>query len=271
MDNFLHFWRKDAINKLIVLVVIVIVFAVGFLIFSLATLPGGETFLASFIPTPTLSTGEIFKRGEQTATAQAVLTRAAVIPTITTMPFTPQVTLRKPSPTATSSVILPTATVAPTEPNPETSPSTSTPTPTRRPSVAGVACFPQKNEQVGKVLEVIDGFTVRVLIGDLVYVVRYTGLVLPEDTNDAEISRVTNAQLVYAKEIKLYADTPDKDESSRLLRYVVVGDGILVNQELISQGLAAAENSPNACSEDFQAAEQDAKSGLKGMWKAARP
>jgi endonuclease YncB( thermonuclease family) len=127
------------------------------------------------------------------------------------------------------------------------------------------------NEQVGKVLEVVDGNTIRVLINDLVYVVRYIGVDLPQDPNFTDLSRYTNGEIVYAKEVKLYAEGADVDENNRLLRYVVVGDSILANQELIRRGLATAAKSSFACAARFLAAEADAKTDRSGIWKVSQP
>ena len=120
-------------------------------------------------------------------------------------------------------------------------------------------------------LEIVDGNKVRVLIGDLVYVVRYIGVDLPQDPNFAQLSSYQNGQMVYSKLVKLYAEDIDKDESNRLLRYVVVGDSTLVNLELIRLGVATAAASTYGCSAQFSAAEQDAKANHVGMWKANQP
>jgi endonuclease YncB( thermonuclease family) len=270
MGKLIRFWQKDTLNKLIALVVLVIILAVGTQVYLLLATPGGKTFLASFIPTPTPSVDEIFKLGAETSTAEVLLTSSALIPTITTMPFTPMASLLTPTLTPTPANLL----SGPTDPAstlvPATAPAPSS-TPTRKPTSPTGKCLPAKDAQAGKVVDVVDGNTVRVLIGDLVYVVRYIGVNVPQDPAYAQVSAATNAQLVYAKEIKLYAEGTDKDESNRLLRYVVVADSTLVNQELIRRGLATADTSTYACSSDFTAAEQDARTDRAGMWKTIQP
>lgn len=273
MGKLIQFWQKDIINKLIVLVVLVILLVAGTLIYILAVPPGGRSLRDSFFPTPTLSTDEIFKRGEQTATAVAMLTQAAVVPTITTMPFTPMAAVLEATETATAAGPEPSATGTPPQPL-ETATPAPTASATRRAVSASANCPPQAGEQTGKVLEIIDVRTIRVLIGDLVYVVRYIGVEPPQDANFADMSRIVNADLVYAKEVKLYAEgagSADIDDANRLLRYVVVGETLLVNQELISEGWARASDSVYACAGDFLQAEQDAKSGLRGTWKGNSP
>jgi endonuclease YncB( thermonuclease family) len=144
-------------------------------------------------------------------------------------------------------------------------------TPSRTPLAASGSCLPEKEAQAGTVVDIVNGNTVRVLIGDLVYAVRYIGVVAPEDPNFAQLSSYQNSQLVYLKKVKLYAEDKDKDESNRLLRYVVVGDSLLVNQELIRLGVATAATSTYGCSIEFSAAEQDARANHVGMWKANQP
>ncbi len=280
MGKLIQFWRKDAINKLIALVVLVIIVVLGVLVAILANPPGGKSFVDRFLPTATMSVGDVFKNSELTATAKSDLTRTATIPTITTMPFTPMVTSTSaatPSPAAkppvpTSTPVAITNTPAATQTAtlslaPSKTPLANTITTSPTPIPMSGECPPRKNEQVGKVLEIVDGATIRVLIGDLVYVVRYIGLSLPEDPNFADLSRVSNGQLVFAKEVKLYPDGVDKDEANRLLRYVLTADQVLVNQELIHQGLAGAVNSPYSCAKQFLSVEQDAKDKHSGMWK----
>jgi endonuclease YncB( thermonuclease family) len=278
MGNLIKFWRKDIINKLIVVVGLVIVLTLGIQIYILTATPGGEAFMARFRPTQTLSVDQIFRLGEQTATAEAASTSRAFIPTITTMPMTPRVI--SPSGTPTASVTAAaqatqTPTTAATS-TPTTAPSSTlaagpSVTPTSKPVSASGSCPSRKNEQVGKVLEVIDGNTVRVLINDLVYVVRYIGVDVPKDPNFTDLSRFINGELVYAKEIKLYSEGTDADENNRLLRYVVVNDSTLVNQELIRRGLATAATSSYVCAADFQAAEQAAKTDRSGLWQVSQP
>lgn len=272
MRKLLQFWQKDALNKGIVLVVLVILAGIILQVYLLAATPGGKIFVNSFFPTPTLSIDEIFNRGEQTSTAKAVETRTAVIPTITTEPFTPLAQAFTPTLTPTASVLQAAAT--PTgrlsTPTPAT---TTTPgaTPTRKPASLTGSCPPGKVVQVGKVVEVVDGNTVRVLIDGLVYVVRYIGIDLPQDPAFAQLSAATNGQIVFAKEVQLYADSTDKDDNNRLLRYVVVDRSTLVNLEMIRRGLGTVSLVSFACSSDFTTAEKDAKTDHSGIWKTGQP
>ena len=187
-----------------------------------------------------------------TAGAKAALETAQVPPTITTMPFTPR-------PKAT---IFPPTLPAST---PETIALTATPTQT-----LSLDCIPATPAQTGKVVSIVDGYTVKVLIDGLVYTMRYLGIELPEDEGYAEQASFLNGKLVYGKEISLIADKQEKDQLGRLLRYVVV-DGTLVNLELVEQGLATTQNTDPlfACAEVFKQAEQSAMDAKRGYWKIA--
>jgi endonuclease YncB( thermonuclease family) len=108
------------------------------------------------------------------------------------------------------------------------------------------------------VVEIIDGNTVKVLIGEYVYVVRYIGIDIPNTSEpDGTAAAFKNADLVYRKDVTLIPDQTDQDARGRLLRYVLVGD-TFVNYELVAQGFArAADASLNsACAEYLQGAGQ---------------
>jgi endonuclease YncB( thermonuclease family) len=282
MGKLLQFWQKDIINKLIVMVLLLIIVVMGFQIYFLAGTSEGKAILANLIPTPTLSVAEIFKKGAATTTAAAELTRTAIPPTITSLPFTPMVRATSPLETPTASRPIPsatrrqpTATARSTVTPPPLALKTLSATPTATPTLTSTSrsgsCLPNKVPQVGKVMDIISGTTVRVMIGDLMYVVRYLGVVAPVSPNFAQLGQFQNGQMVYLKNVKLYAEDIDKDESSRLLRYVVVGDSTLVNQELILRGLATAATSSYGCSAEFSASEQYAKANQIGLWQIKQP
>jgi endonuclease YncB( thermonuclease family) len=262
MGKLIQFWRKDLINKLIIVVLLLIIVGFGTQIYLLVGTADGKTLIGNLFPTPTLSVAQIFKYGAQTITAAAAMTQTAIPPTITSMPFTPMV---RPTalPSETPTLYRPTAAL--------TLRSIETATPILLPTGSSGNCLPNKEPQMGKVVDIISGTTVRVLIGDLVYVVRYLGVVAPQSPNFAQLSQYQNGQMVYLKNVKLYAEDIDKDESNRLLRYVVVGDSTLVNQDLILRGLATAATSSYGCSAEFSASEQSAKTNQFGLWQANQP
>lgn len=138
-------------------------------------------------------------------------------------------------------------------------------------NVSGPNCIPVSQPQTGKVVEVVDGDTIRVLIDGLVYSVRYIGIDTPENTTQTEFfgkeATAKNSELVYGKEITLYKDKSETDPYNRLLRYVFVDD-FFVNYELVAQGFATAVDYPPdvSCSALFHDAENSAKSQLLGLW-----
>ena len=122
--------------------------------------------------------------------------------------------------------------------------------------------------EVAKVIQVIDGDTITVAGG---YRVRYIGIDTPEiypvkEAYGAEAWRA-NRLLVEGKEVRLERDVSQTDKYGRLLRYVYVDD-ILVNAELVKQGLAEAKAyPPDIKYQDLlEAMESAAKAAGRGMW-----
>jgi endonuclease YncB( thermonuclease family) len=167
------------------------------------------------------------------------------------------------SPTAkpTRELYLPTPRVSTATPTPIES--TGTPIPTVQSTVditIPTSCIPDNPSQTGKVVEIIDGNTIKVLIGEYVYVVRYIGIDVPDTSEpDGTEAAFKNADLVFQKEITLIPDQTDKDSRGRLLRYVLVGD-TFVNYELVAQGFARVVGEPpnSTCADLFRGAGQQA-------------
>jgi len=102
-----------------------------------------------------------------------------------------------------------------------------------------------------KVMTVIDGDTIRLEDGRLV---RYLGIDAPELRTKveslwvydpqpfAEQAATLNKKLVEGKKVKIELDPnlPRKDQFGRLLAFVFV-DKVMVNEELVRQGLAKVE------------------------------
>jgi endonuclease YncB( thermonuclease family) len=255
MQKFYRFWKKDILNKVIVVVLLLIAVVVAVNIFLFMTHRiSGRALLADFFPTPTIGVEVIMTGNAETAVYRSFAATASVPPTITTMPITPRPKVTALAAAgATSTVIAvtatPTATVA---------------------MAAGLECIPTASVQTGKVVSIVDGYTIKVLIDGLVYTVRYAGIELPADPAYADQAAVENGKLVYGKEISLVADQADKDQLGRLLRYITLND-TLVNLELVQQGLAVAQNTDPllSCADVFQNAEQSARDAKKGYWKTA--
>jgi endonuclease YncB( thermonuclease family) len=259
LKNLIAFWRKDIINKLILLVSFLLLAGVGAFIYVIVNPQGGRSFqgfLSQYFttPTPSIDVDAVFTNMAQTeivAKTPAYLRGAATT--------TPAGT-RPPTLTATPAV---------------TALSTSTPVPAVNASatlnaldVSGVKCIPKGTGQVGRVLDILDGVSVKVMLDGLVYNVRYIGLDLPEEYAYADLASLVNGQLVWGRDVTLYADQTDRDELGQLLRYVVIEDKI-VNLELILKGLVTVVDLPPkySCSHVFGEAEQTAQTAKLGQWQ----
>lgn len=141
--------------------------------------------------------------------------------------------------------------------------------------VTGGSCIPANLPQTGKVVDVVDGDTIKVLLDQdgLVYTVRYIGMDTPENTSQVEYfgpeATMKNIELVAGKTVSLIKDVSETDPFGRLLRYVLTDD-VFVNYELVAQGYAntAAYPPDTACISTFQEAEQGASIAALGLWAA---
>ena len=256
MSRLIRFWKKDLLNKLIVLVVLLIATVIAVDAFMIVkNRSSGKDLLAGFFPTPTTELKVILTGNAATVEYKAAMATASVPPTITTMPITPRPTS---TPFLTPLPAVPATTLASLS-------VTATPTQT-----LSLECIPAGTPQAGKVLAIVDGITVKVLIDGLVYTVRYLGLDLPPDESYAGQAAIQNGELVYGQEIQLVADKPDKDANGRLLRYVTQGD-TFVNLDLLQQGFAITQTiePSSTCAQLFKQAEQSAQETQKGYWKIA--
>jgi len=122
--------------------------------------------------------------------------------------------------------------------------------------------------EVAKVVQVIDGDTITVAGG---YRVRYIGIDTPEVYPEKEAYGTeawqANRLLVEGKEVRLERDVSQTDKYGRLLRYVYVDD-ILVNAELVKQGLAEAKAYPpdTKYQDLLEELEAEAKEAGRGIW-----
>lgn len=128
--------------------------------------------------------------------------------------------------------------------------------------------------ELGTVLEVIDGDTIRVDIEGRVYTVRYIGVDTPETvhpTHGVEPYGVeaseANKRLVSGKAVELEKDVSETDRYGRLLRYVYVG-GIMVNAWLVENGYAQVSTFPPDVKYEslFLESQREAVAAGLGMW-----
>jgi micrococcal nuclease len=127
------------------------------------------------------------------------------------------------------------------------------------------ACSPP---ELALVTQVIDGDTITIEGG---YRVRYIGIDAPEIHPQPEAYGIeawqANRRLVEGKEVRLERDVSEKDKYGRLLRYVYV-DSVMVNAELVKQGLAQAKAYPpdTKYQNYLEELEQQARLSDKGIW-----
>jgi len=103
-------------------------------------------------------------------------------------------------------------------------------------------CIPSpENPEVGYVVKVIDGDSIKALIDGKEFELRYIGINSPEYYSDdkaaAERATRENKVLVEGKKIYLFKDVSNTDYFGRLLRYVFT-DNFFVNFEMVERGMA---------------------------------
>jgi micrococcal nuclease len=156
-------------------------------------------------------------------------------------------------------------------PVPTTALSTQAPEPTLGPT---------GQTQVGTVVRIVDGDTIRVQIDGLEVPVRYIGMNAPElNATDpglkrlAEAATAANAALVEGRDVILERDVSDTDVFGRLLRNVWMTDGVplLINLELVRQGYAQVSTYPPDVKyvELLTEAQESARTVKTGLWAAA--
>lgn len=134
-----------------------------------------------------------------------------------------------------------------------------------------ISLSPSPTRQKAKVSFVFDGDTIELTDKRRV---RYIGINAPElnikekkpqcfATDSAKI----NKELVLGQEIEMEKDASETDKYGRLLRYAYI-DGIFINDFLLRQGFAKLDLIPPdlTYSEQFKAAEKEAKENKRGLW-----
>ncbi|MEF3274624.1 MAG: thermonuclease family protein [Chloroflexus sp.] len=131
-----------------------------------------------------------------------------------------------------------------------------------------------------RVIEVIDGDTIRVDIDGKTYTVRYIGIDTPETRHPSRPvewmgpeATAANRQLVENQIVYLERDVSETDRYGRLLRYVFLADGTFVNAELVRLGYAQVATYPPDVRYQslFLALQQEARAAERGLWGAPTP
>ncbi|MFH1616403.1 MAG: thermonuclease family protein [Planctomycetota bacterium] len=128
-----------------------------------------------------------------------------------------------------------------------------------------------------RVVKVIDGDTIKVDIGGEIETVRLTGIDTPEIANSyssredyfgPEAARYAK-QLMEKRSVYLIPDPmqSNRDKYARLLRYVFLEDGTLINAKLIKEGFAFNYiYEPFQFMKQFDYLEKRAKENRLGLW-----
>ena len=190
-------------------------------------------------------------------------TRAAVAlgaePAPVSVTVAPTATLVS-SPTAI--VVLPSATLAPSP----------KPLPTEPTAAATVAPTPTDARFTdARVIEVVDGDTIKVLVAGEKFTLRYIGIDTPEMGGaDGKTAREQNVALVSGRTVRLEQDVSAMDPYGRLLRYVWVGN-LMVNAELVRLGYARAVAYPPDTEHQamLEALQTEAEAAGRGFWATA--
>jgi micrococcal nuclease len=159
---------------------------------------------------------------------------------------------------------------------PFSEPSTITPTPTQPTSTpplpVAASCVPANERDRAIVVQVLDGESLRVVMHEQTYTVRYLGILAPKFGLESEPfgpeAASLNKMLVQDQIVTLVKDTTNENEAGDLLRYVFAGDHF-VNQEMVRQGLAQAVSTPpdTSCDDELLQAQQSAQQEHLGQWK----
>jgi micrococcal nuclease len=128
-----------------------------------------------------------------------------------------------------------------------------------------------------KCTRVVDGDTIVVDYHGKLEKVRLIGVDTPETVHPnkpveylgKEASNFTHA-LVEGKAVTLEFDWQQRDKYGRLLAYVYLQDGILINKKIIEEGYGHAYTKyPFKYLDEFRAAERRAQDAGKGLWGAS--
>jgi micrococcal nuclease len=129
-----------------------------------------------------------------------------------------------------------------------------------------------------RVRRVVDGDTIQVSIDGQDHTVRYIGIDSPETVRPnhpvewmGPEATAANEALVGGQMVYLEKDVSETDRYGRLLRYVYLADGIMVNAELVRQGYAYSSTYPPDVKyqELLNRSEREAREAGRGLWGPA--
>jgi len=132
-----------------------------------------------------------------------------------------------------------------------------------------------------QVTQVHDGDTISVNMNGIEEKVRFIGVDTPETQDPrkpvecfGKAAAGFTKQLLSGSRVRLEADalSSNRDRYNRLLRYVYLADGRLINAEIIKSGYGFAYTSfPFTKSDDFKSFEHRAENEKRGLWSSCQP
>lgn len=140
-----------------------------------------------------------------------------------------------------------------------------------------LAGAPALAQEHAKVVEIVDGDTVRVQAGRETFTVRLIGIDTPERSHpskpkefQADEAAAFLSSLCSGKNVRMEGGEEDTDRYGRLLRYLYLlpPDGRLVNMEMVRLGYARVYHRfPFSREAEFSEAEKQARTEGKGIWR----
>lgn len=157
---------------------------------------------------------------------------------------------------------------------PSAIPTSEQPVATTEPTNVPASAFERMQ---ARVVQVVDGDTIKAEIGGTVYTIRYIGIDTPETVHPNEPvewmgpeASEANKRLVEGQTVYLEKDVSETDRYGRLLRYIFLADGLFVNTELVRLGYAQVSTyPPDVRYQDlFLEMQQEAREAGHGLWGA---
>jgi len=132
-----------------------------------------------------------------------------------------------------------------------------------------------------RVVEFVDGDTIAVDMNGTKETLRFIGVDTPE-THDprkavqcyGKAAAAFTKNLIGSSSVRLEADplNTNRDRYNRLLRYIYLPNGTLVNAEIIKQGYGFAYLSfPFTKADEFRQYETQARNANRGLWSNCQP
>ena len=132
--------------------------------------------------------------------------------------------------------------------------------------------IPKQNTTSFKVKSITDGDTIKVNISGKIEIVRLLGIDSPElDKKEcfSKEAKLEMSKFTKNKSVMLEKDSiqPDRDRYKRLLRYIYLENGDLINGEMVKNGYAIVNRKYNSDKlPDFIKLENYAKTNKLGLW-----